>query len=56
MLDKFRDLILLAESIGEVESSHMYDYNYCSVEGVDREGRKFSLSLSFKNEEVKEND
>lgn len=64
MLDCFRDLLALGSDIGRVESAHMYDDNYCSIEGIGNGGNKFTLSLSVKrelvceknNEEENEND
>lgn len=63
LFEIFRDLMVFGDDIGKVESAHMYD-DYCSIDGIDKEGNKFTLSMSFKrnpvceniNEEEKEND
>ena len=52
MFDCFRDLLVFGDDIGKVTSANMYSLDYCSVEGVDREGNKFTLSLSFKRDSV----
>jgi hypothetical protein len=41
MFDMFRDLLVFGDDIGNVESAHMYNDNYCSVEGLDREGNYY---------------
>lgn len=64
MFDCFRDLLVFGEDIGMVDKAHMYNDDYCTVEGIDTEGNKFLLSLNFNriplcekiNEEDKEND
>lgn len=64
MFDCFRDLLVFADDIGKVKNAHMYGADYCSAEGTDKEGNKFTLSLTFErisdceknNEEEKEND
>lgn len=53
--DCFRDLLVFGEDIGNVESAHMYNDNYCSVDGIDREGNKFTLSLSLERIPLCEN-
>jgi len=63
LFEIFRDLMVFGDDIGTVESAHMYE-NYCSIDGTDKEGNKFTLSMSIKratvcennNEEVTEND
>lgn len=63
LFEIFRDLLVFGDDIGKVESAHMYD-NYCSIDGIDKNGNKFTLSMSFKrnhdceniNEEVKIDD
>lgn len=47
MYDCFRDLLVLGEDLGMVESAHMYNDNYGSVEGIDKDGNKFTLTLTF---------
>lgn len=45
--DFFRELLDLGDDMGMVEAAHMYNDNYCSIDGLDREGNKFTLSLSL---------
>lgn len=52
MFDYFRDLLALGDDMGKVNAAYMYDDNYCSVEGVDKKGNKFTLSLTIKREPV----
>lgn len=54
LFEVFRDLMVFGDDIGKVESAHMYD-NYCSVDGIDKNGNKFTLSMSIKRETVCEN-
>ena len=51
LFDSFRDLMVFGADIGKVESAHMYE-NYCSIDGIDKEGNKFTLSMSIKREQV----
>lgn len=52
MFDCFRDLLVFGDDIGKVDNAHWYDEGYCSVEGTDREGNKFTLSLTIKREPI----
>ena len=45
--DFFRELLDLGEDIGIVDSAHMYNDDYCSVDGIDKEGNKFTLTLTI---------
>ena len=47
MYECFRDLLVFGEDLGIVDSAHMYNDNYCSVDGIDEEGNKFTLSLTL---------
>ena len=49
--DIFVEVIRLGEQIGMVADSHMYDSGFYTVDGKTRDGKKFSLNLTMKEEE-----
>ena len=48
--DIFVEVIRLGEQIGMVSDSHMYAGDYFTVEGKTRDGKKFTLSLTMREE------
>ena len=44
-------LIDIGNQLGTVESVHMYDTDFLSVDGKTKEGKKYSLTIHIKEEE-----
>ncbi len=44
-------LIDIGNQMGDVDSVHMYDTSFMSVEGKTTEGKKFTLTIQVKEEE-----
>lgn len=51
MIGIFQKLVEVGTTTGTVTSAHMYENNFISIEGVDHDGKEFSLSLHIKEEE-----
>ena len=49
--DMLVEMIRLAEQFGKVEQAHQYPDGYSHVNGKTKDGKQFTLSLSFKEEE-----
>ena len=50
MSEIFEALLHLAGGVGKVSSAMMYDHGFMTVEGKTAEGKKYSLTLSIKEE------
>ena len=46
----FTQLIFVAENVGTVKAANMYNDEFMTIEGVTQEGKKFSITLSIKEE------
>ena len=46
----FQKLIEIGIMLGTVTDAHLYGNDFISIEGVAHEGKKFSLSLHFREE------
>ena len=44
-------LIDIGNEMGAVESVHMYDTNFMSIDGKTNDGKKFSITINIKEEE-----
>ena len=44
-------LIGLGNEIGTVTSAMMYDYGFITIDGATKEGKKFSITMSVKEDE-----
>lgn len=51
MSEIFEALLRLARGVGEVSNAMMYDHGFMTVDGKTAEGKKYSLTLSIKEEE-----
>lgn len=51
MSDVLCRLIGLGNEVGTVTSAMMYDFGYMTVDGKTNEGKKFTITLSVKEEE-----
>lgn len=47
----FQKLMDIGITLGNVTSAHLYDNDFITIEGVAREGKKFSITLHIKEEE-----
>ena len=45
------EMIRLAEQIGNVEDAHLYNGNFFTIDGKTKDGKKFGMSLSIKEED-----
>ena len=48
--DIFVEMIRLAEQIGNVEAANMYRNDYMTIDGETKDGKKFNLNLSLREE------
>ena len=44
------EMVRLAEQIGKVESAMMYPHDYISIDGETKDGKRFNLNMSLKEE------
>ncbi len=51
MFEVFKKLTRVAEEVGTVNSAMMYESGFITVDGKTKDGKKFSLTLSIKEEE-----
>ena len=50
MVEIFEALLHLAGGVGKVDSAMMYDHGFMTVEGKTADGKKYSVTLSIKEE------
>lgn len=50
MCEIFEALLHLAGGVGAVSNAMMYDHGFMTVDGKTAEGKKFSVTLSIKEE------
>lgn len=53
-VERLEKLLVIANSLGDIERANMYDKDNIYVEGKTKEGKKFNISLTITTEE-KEN-
>ena len=51
MFEEFRKLCHVAESIGTVTQAMMYESGFITIEGKTNDGKNYSITMSFKEEE-----
>lgn len=56
MGDIFQKLMKIGCKIGTITNAHLYDNDFITIEGVNAEGKKFSLNLHITEEEKNDGD
>lgn len=54
MSDIFQKLMKIGCTIGTITNAHLYDNDFITIEGVNNEGKKFSITLHTLEEEKKD--
>ena len=53
MVNVFSNLIHIGKCVGAITSANMYNDEFVTIEGKTEDGKKFSITLSIKEEEKK---
>ena len=53
-IDVFEKLIYIGNCVGNITRANMYNSEFMTVEGKTKDGKKFSVTLSIKEEEKKD--
>lgn len=51
MSEIFQKLMNIGLKLGEVTAAHLYDNDFITIEGLNTEGKKFSITLHVVEEE-----
>ena len=51
MFEVFKKLTCVAEEVGTVSSAMMYESGFITVDGKTKDGKKFAITLTIKEEE-----
>jgi hypothetical protein len=49
-VERLEKLLVIANSLGDIERANMYDKDNIYVEGKTKEGKKFNISLTITTE------
>lgn len=50
-LGTFVDLCAVCAQVGTVTSAMLYDSGFVAIDGITKEGKKFSITMSIKEED-----